>query len=417
MAFKQLAVKGGRTVDMKRGWKYTFLMFVGFVLMASISPASTLAEETVKIGIVLPLTGAMTKPGAIQKQSFQMAMEEIKETGGINGKRLEFLIEDDKYEPEEGQLVVKRLITMHKVVMIGGGFSSSVTYAAAQVAQQRGVPFLVNTASADKITEQGWDYIFRLNPPASEYASGLESFLAEVVKPKSAVILQEKAPSGNRGAEFFKKSCDKLGIKVLTTEVYMPGNTDLKQILIKVKQMNSDIVFMISSLEGGVLIMRESREKKLSPKLFIGGAAGFALPEFAQKAGKASEKLVLPTLWHQLLPLPGVKDYFNKFKARYNIETSYHGAQAYAAAQVIVDAVKRSRSLKPDDIKQALKQTDMMTVLGPVKFTSYGKKSNQNKLTTYVVQWQDGELKLIWPRNLANAKYVFPVNWLKEWGN
>ena len=162
--------------------------------------------------------------------------------------------------------------------------------------------------------------------------------------------------------------------------------------------------------------MRECREKKLSPKLFIGGAAGFALPEFAQKAGKASEKLVLPTLWHQLLPLPGAKGYFNKFKAKYNVETNYHGAQAYAAAQVIVDALKRSRSLKPDDIKKALKQTDMMTVLGPVKFASYKRKSNQNKLTTYVVQWQDGELKLIWPRKLANAKYVFPVNWLKEWG-
>ena len=122
------------------------------------------------------------------------------------------------------------------------------------------------------------------------------------------------------------------------------------------------------------------------------------------------------TLWHQSLPLPGAMDYFNKFKARYNKNPDYHGAEAYAAAQVIVDALKRSKSLKPDDIKQALKETDMMTVLGPVKFASYKRKSNQNKLTTYVVQWQDGELKLIWPSKLANAKYVFPVNWLKEWG-
>jgi branched-chain amino acid transport system substrate-binding protein len=402
---------------MEKGLIITFLILVGFAIVASISPVSALSEESVKVGIVLPLTGAMTKPGAIQKQSFQMAMEEINEAGGIKGKKLEFLIEDDKYEPEEGRLVAKRLVTMHRVVMLGGGFSSSVTYAAARVAQQKSVPFLVNTASADRITEQGWDYVFRLNPPASEYASGLESFLAEVVKPKNAVILHENTSPGTRGAEFFKKSCNELGIKVLMTEAYEPGGTEVKPVLTKVKQMNPDIVFMISSVEGGSLLMHEFREKKLSPKLFIGGAAGFALPEFVQKAGKASEKVVLPTLWHQLLPLPGAEDYFNKYKSRYNEETNYHGAQAYAAAQVIADALKRSRSFEPDDIKQALKHTDMMTVLGPVKFISYEKKSNQNKLTTYVVQWQDGELKLIWPGKLANAKYVFPVNWLKEWSN
>ena len=402
---------------MKKGRKYAFLTLVWFLFMASISPVSTLAEETVKVGIVLPLTGAMTKPGAIQKQSFQMAMEEINEAGGIKGKKLQFLIEDDNYEPEEGRLAVKRLITMHRVVMVGGGFSNSVTYAAAQVAQQKGIPFLVNTASADRITEQGWDHIFRLNPPASEYASGIESFLAEAVKPKSAVILYEKTSSGTRGAEFFKKSCDKLGIKVLMTEAYEQDVIDVKPVLIKVKQMNPDIVFMISGVGDGSLLMRQFRELKLSPKLFIGGAAGFTLPEFMQKAGKASEKVVLPTLWHQVLPLPGAKNYFNNFKARYDKETNHYGAQAYAAAQVIADTLKRSRSFKPDDIKQALKQTDTMTVLGPVNFTSYERKSNQNKLTTYVVQWQDRELKLIWPRKLANAKYVFPVNWLKEWGN
>ena len=81
---------------------------------------------------------------------------------------------------------------------------------------------------------------------------------------------------------------------------------------------------------------------------------------------------------------------------------------------MIADALKRSKSLEPEDIKQALSETKLMTVFGPVKFTSYDKKINQNRLTSYLVQWQDGKLKLIWPREFANAKYVFPVNWLKE---
>jgi branched-chain amino acid transport system substrate-binding protein len=407
-------VKGGGEGEMRKGWKFTLLMLVGFALVASISPVSALAEETVRVGIVLPLTGPQAKSGEIQKQSFDMAQEEINEAGGIKGKKLKFLIRNDTGEPDVGRSEVEKLITMNKVVLVGGGHSDSVTYAVADVAQGNHVPFLINTAPADKITEQGWDYVFRLNPPKSEYASGVESFLNQIVKPKSAVILHERTPPGIRGATFFKNSCEKLDIKVLMTEAYKRGGNDLKPLLTKVKQVNPDVIFLISSVRDGSLIMRHSQELKLSPKVFIGGAAGFTLPDFAQDAGKASEKVLTPTLWHQLLPLPGAMDYFNKFRARYNKDTNYLGAEAYAAAHVIADALKRAKSLEPDDIKQALKETDMMTVLGPVKFTSYGKKNNQNKLITYVVQWQDGELKLVWPRKLANAKYVFPVNWLKE---
>jgi len=401
---------------MSKGWKYTLLVLIGVALVAFTFSTSASAADTIKVGIVLPLTGPQAKFGEIEKQSFDMALEEINGSGGIKGKNLELIMEDDTGRPEVGRSVVEKLITKDKVVMLGGGYSSSVTYAVAGVAQQNSIPFLVNTGSADKITEQGWDYIFRLNPPVSEYASGVETFLAEVVKPKTAVVLHENSLFGTRGAKSFNESCEKLGIEVLMTEGYEHGGIDFKPVLIKVKQMNPDIVYMISYIMDASLLMRQARELKLTPKLFIGGAAGFTLPEFSQNAGKASEYVVSATLWHQVLPLPGAMDYFERFKARYDKDTEYHGAEAYAAAYVIKDVLERAKSFSPEDIKQALSATDLMTVFGPVKFTSYDKKTNQNRLTTYVVQWQDGHLKLIWPKDLANAKYVYPVDWLKVWG-
>ena len=403
---------------MSKSWKYILPMLAGIAILAFMimMPMAASAADTIKVGIVLPVTGPQAKFGEIEKQSFDMALEEINGGGGVKGKKLEFLIEDDTGRPEVGRSVVEKLITKDKVIMLGGGYSSSVTYAVAGVAQQNRVPFLINTGSADKITEQGWDYIFRLNPPVSEYASGVESFLAEVVKPKTAVILHENSLFGSKGAKSFKKSCDTLGIKVLMTEGYEHGGIDFKPVLIKVKQLNPDIVYMISYIMDASLLMRQARELKLTPKLFIGGAAGFTLPEFSQNAGKASEYVVSATLWHQVLPLPGALDYFKRFKARYNKDTEYHGAEAYAAAYVIKDVLQRAKSFSPEDIKQALSETDLTTVFGPVKFTSYDKKTNQNRLTTYVVQWQDGSLKLIWPKDLANAKYVFPVDWMKVWG-
>jgi branched-chain amino acid transport system substrate-binding protein len=386
-----------------------------FLLLITGTPMGLCADE-VKVGIVLPLTGPQAKFGEIEKQSFDMALEEINAKGGINGKKLVFLIEDDTGRPDVGRSVAEKLISKDKVVMLGGGYSSSVTFAVAGVAQQNRIPFLINTGSADKITEQGWDYVFRMNPPVSEYATGLESFLKEVVRPKTAVILHENSLFGTKGAKSFKKSCKKLGIKVLMSQGYEHGGIDFKPVLVKVKHLNPDIVYMISYLMDASLLMRQSRELKLTPKLFIGGAAGFTLPEFPKNAGKAAEKVVSATLWHQVLPLPGAKEYFDKFKARYNKDTEYHGAEAYSAAYVIADVLKRARSFSPDHIKQALKETDLMTVFGPVKFVSYDKKINQNRLTTYVVQWIGGHLKLIWPKNLANAQYVYPVDWLKEWG-
>jgi branched-chain amino acid transport system substrate-binding protein len=394
--------------------KYAFVAWMMLSVCVLASPMAW-GQDTIKIGIILPLTGDQAKFGEIEKQSFDLALEEINESGGIRGKKLQFIVEDDTGRPDVGRSAAEKLITKDKVIMLGGGYSSSVTFAVAGVAQQNRMPFLVNTGSDDKITEQGWDYVFRLNPPVSEYPGALESFLTEVVRPKTAAILYENTNFGTSGSKEFKATCDKLGIQVVINEGYEHGGVDFKPILVKVKQANPDLVYMISYLMDASLLMRQSMELRLTPKIFVGGAAGFTLPEFPKNAGKASEKVFSATLWYQTLRYPGAMDYFNKFVKKFNKDTEYHGAEAYAAAYVIADVLKRAKSFSPEDIKEALSKTDMMTVFGPVKFVSYGKKTNQNKLPTYLVQWIDGKLELVWPKEQASKPYVFPIDWTKEW--
>ena len=398
---------------MKKG---LMLAAVVFMVIFCLGLSPTLAQDTIKIGIVLPLTGDQAKFGEIEKLSFDLALAEINAAGGVKGKKLEFLIEDDTGRPEVGRSVVEKLITKDKVVMVGGGYSSSVTYAMAGVCQQNQMPFLVNTGSADNISTSGWDWIFRLNPPVSEYASSVESLLTSVIKPASAAILHENSLFGTSGAKEFEKTCEGLKINVLLKEGYESGGIDYKPVLMKVKQLNPDIVYMVSYIMDASLLMKQAKELKLTPKMFIGGAAGFTLPEFQQNAGVASEKVISATLWHEVLPYPGAMDYYKKFVAKYGKPTEYHGAEAYAAAYVIADVLKRTKSFSNTDIKQALSETNLMTVFGPVKFISYGKHKNQNKLPTYVVQWIDGKLELVWPADLSTKKFVFPVDWLKAWG-
>ncbi len=392
------------------------LLSVALCLAFGISSSFASFSGSVKVGISLPVTGSLAKFGEIEKDAFLMAQKEINAAGGINGKKLDLIIEDNTGRPDVGRSVVEKLITKDKVVMMGGGYSSSVTYAVAGVCQQEHMPFLVNTGSADKITASGWKWIYRMNPSVSHYADAVKSLLAKVIKPKTAAIIYENSLFGTKGAKSFAKICKSLGIKVVLKQGYEHGGIDYTPVLIKVKKLHPDIIYMVSYIMDASLLMKQSRELKLTPKMFIGGGAGFTLPEFKANAGVASDKVISATLWHQVLPFPGAMAFYKKFKAKYNKSVDYHGAEAYSACYVIADVLRRAKSFKNTDILKSLAATNMMTVFGPVKFTTWGKLKNQNIAASYVVQWIDGKLELVWPPKHATKKFVYPVDWLKTWG-
>jgi len=375
-------------------------IFLSLFFMGTTAAGPALAEN-IKVGVLLPLTGKLARFGEIEKGSFLMAAEEINSAGGVNGNRIDLIIEDTTGRPDVGRSAIEKLILQDKVVVVGGGWSSSVTWAAATVAQKRKVPFHVNTAAADKITEQGWKYIFRINPPVSEHPRALASFLRKVARVKTAAILHENTYSGQFGAKRFVKLCKELSIEVVINEGYEAGATELDPLLLEVKAKDPDLVYMNFSPMDASLFMQQAKMLNLNPKLYVGNAASLT--------GEAAEFVYSPTLWTPSVPYPGAKDYYDKFMAKYNSPTDYHGAQAYAAMYVIVDALKRAQPLTPEGVRNALSETEMMTVFGPVKFVSYGKKTQQNSLPTYLVQWINGKLEIVWPKEVATARYVYPA--------
>jgi branched-chain amino acid transport system substrate-binding protein len=383
---------------------------VAAILSLVMAASVGFAAETIKVGVLLPLTGSQAKFGEIEKRSFEMAAEEINAKGGVKGKKIELLFEDDTGKPDVGRSGVEKLISREKVPVITGGYSSSVTAAATPVAQQFKVPFVVCTGSADDITEKKYDYVFRINPPASEYPNAVQSFLQEVAKDvKTAALLYENSSFGQSSSKSFEEDAKRLGLKIVVKEGYQAGAIDFKPILTKVKAANPDMIYMVSYVMDASLLMRQSKELRINPKMFVGGGAGFTLPEFAKSAGDASDGVFSATLWIETLPFPGAKEYFNKFKKKYGAETEYHGAEAYAAMYVVADALQRAKSITPKDVRDALATTDMKTAFGPVKFVSYDKKTQQNKLDTYLVQWQKGELEAVWPKSAATKKYIYPT--------
>ncbi len=392
---------------------YQVLPALGLALFVWLAfcPVTSAAEQSVKVGVVLPLSGPQAFFGEMERDSFALAVEEINAGGGVRGADLELLFEDDRGRPEDGAAAAEKLIGQG-VVMLGGGYSSAVTLRVAEVAQNRRMPFLVNTAAADSITEQGWDHVFRMNPPSSEYVAGAMSFLTEVVKPRAAAVIFEETAYGQSQSAAFVEACKENGIPVVVHESYSPEDFKLwriTQIMLKIKRAKPDVVYMAAYLMDANLLLTQARALAWSPKVYIGGGAGFTLPELYRLAGEAAEGVFTVTLWDRSLPYPRADVYFAKAEARYDLEPDYHGAEAYAAAYVIADVLRRARSLTAEDVRLALAQTRATTIFGPVEFVSYDGKTNQNRLSAYVGQWLDGELELVWPRAVARAKYVYPA--------
>jgi branched-chain amino acid transport system substrate-binding protein len=197
-----------------------FMVQVAFAFLISFFTVNALAQESIKLTVPLPLTGPLAQFGEIEKRSYEIALEEINATGGVKDKKVLLEFEDSRDNPNITKSIAEKLIDIKKQPIIFGEYSSTCSEALAALAEQKKVPYLVVTGAADEITQQHYEYVFRMNPPNAYYTSGLISFLQNVVKPKTMAVLYENSEFGSSGAEDMVKQAEKAGIKVVVKEPY-----------------------------------------------------------------------------------------------------------------------------------------------------------------------------------------------------
>lgn len=388
--------------------KRIFSVLLAGFFAVSVSTA-VYAAGTIKVGIPLPLTGSQAKFGDIQKRSYEIAAEEINAKGGVKGMKLELDIQDNQGKPEISRSIAEKYIDVQKYPFILGDYTSSCAKAVAAVAEERKTPYLVVTSAADDITKQNYKYVFRMNPSSSYYNSGLWGFLREVVKPQSVAILYESSDFGTSGAKAMEKEAKAAGIEVVLNEKYENGAVDFKPILTQLKAKRPDMIYMVSYVMDASLLMRQIKELRIDAKIFAGGAAGFAIPEFIDNAKEASEFVITSTLWSPNVPFKGSKEFAEKYKGLYKDYPSYHGAAAYAGLYVMADVLGRAKDMSQDSIRDAMKAVNMETAYGSVKFQDLDGYQNQNFQETLVLQVINGVHHTIWPKNFASAPYKFPI--------
>jgi branched-chain amino acid transport system substrate-binding protein len=384
-------------------------VLIAVVFLLSFLAVELYAADAFNLTIPLPLTGSNAKFGEIEKKSYEIAAEEINAKGGIKGRKIVLSFEDSQGKPEISRAIAEKLIDVNKQPVVIGEYSSSCSKAIAAVANERKVPYLVVTGADDSITQQNYKYVFRMNPSNAYYAAGLISFLNQVVMPKSIAILYESSDFGTSGSEDMVKHAGKMGMKVLGNEKYEKGAVDFRPILTKLKAARPDVIYMVSYVMDASLLMKQIKELRIDAKLFAGGAAGFAIPEFIDNAKDAAEYVVTATLWSTQAKYPGAKEFAEKYKAKYGEYPSYHGAEAYSALYVIKDVLQRAKTVTPEDIRSAMKATNMVTAFGPIKFEDKEGHQNQNFMDTLVLQVIKGAHETIWPAKYASQKYSYPI--------
>ena len=387
------------------------LLTIVLLVAAGIGSAGQSQQRPVTIGIPLPLSGNYAPFGEIMKNSFDMAKEAVNQKGGIQGRPLEVVYADDQGDVAAATSAFTALMNKAKPVMLVGGYASDPTYRLAEMAEKRQLPFLICTASADKITQRGWKHIFRLNPPISEYTKGLEDFWIKNYKPKSMAIIYENSMFGTTGAIRMIEFCREKAIEIQAHIGYdrnmaaAPGY--FRSLLAPFVDEPPDVIYMLSYFEDAVALVKVIRQLEIKAML-CGGGGGFTLVEFIHRAGNAADYLLTASLWSAHVRYPGAAEYHADYKRRYATAPDYHGAEAYSALLVAAAALNRAASFSPRDIRTVLNQIYMRTPFGPVKFYSYDDFERQNSINTLVLQIINGSFETIWPPDVASAQFTMP---------
>lgn len=363
-------------------------------------PGAALAAK-VKIGFINSITGPEAPIGENLSNGVTLAIEDLKK------KRIdvELLKEDDTGKPQISMSAMEKLAGQG-VAGVVGPYTSACANAVAKLAEKYKVPLLVPAAAKEEITRQGFKWVYRLNAPADQYASSLIDAALAMGKPKTIAFIYENTDFGTSTVKTAKAYVARKGIKVVADESYSKGSPDYRSTLTKIKAEKPDLVFMVSYVADAILLMRQSREVGLQPQAFLGGGAGFTTVQFAKEKA-ISNNVFSTTQWTEDVNWPGAKDFFNRYKAKFGKEPTYHAACAYQA-MVIMGETAASHGGDREKTRAGLKSGSWKGIMGEVKFEDYDGFNNQNRHQMLILQIQNGNFETVFPTKFASRKPIYP---------
>lgn len=381
------------------------------MFLATLACTSAYAEDTVKIGLIQPLSGPNAVFGINCQRGMQLAVDMINEQGGIkslDGAKLE-LVAADIPTPNTAAQATQRLIAKEHVSGIVGHFVSSSTLAASEVTERMKVP-LVTFAFADQITERGYKYSFQVTPKATVFGADQFNYVYDMMKeigkePKKIAIMYEDTAYGTTQAKGLRAAATEKGVEIVVDEAYPLGITDTTPLINKVRSTNPDIIFPVSYFNDALLLIRGMRQQGIDIPA-IGGAAGYVIDDFRKGLGEYSEGIMSVASSNQDL---APAEFTKRYKEQYGVFATHDALSHAVAVDVLAKAIEKAASTDPKKIRDALAETDTSEGIasaipgGRVKFDENGLNVATFPL---LVQWRGDTLVTIYPKEVAKAEPV-----------
>jgi branched-chain amino acid transport system substrate-binding protein len=383
---------------MRKRWAVLFTLFAGVALVAAGVAES---QAPIKIGVIEPLSGPVAASGNYVRMGAEIARDWINAKGGIGGRKVDLVIEDNKSDPKEAASAAEKLIVRDKVPAIMGAWGSSMTLAAMPKLEEYGVPMVVETSSAAAVTKRGNPWIFRISPPSEMEALGLEKYLAPLAV-KKADFLAVNTDWGRGSISAFGDILKKHKIEVGAAEFMDQAATDMNAQITKIKATGGDTLFLTTAVEQITLVLRQSQEQRLGRKVITTGGSS-SPTQLIKQAGAAAEgsyHIVFFMPWFPEAMPDGklAKAFVDEWAKRgHPFEGLTEGFRGHDGIATIAEAVKIAGKDEPKAIQEALWKVSFTGVNGPVKFDKdgpAGKESGQSKPSIFVVQIRDGKVAL-----------------------
>jgi len=370
-----------------------------------------------KVGVLLPRSGVQSFIGQSCQKGADLAPGVIKEMLGVE---IELMNADTETNVDTARTRAERLIQEGAHILIGP-FDSGAAAAIAQVAEQRGVPFVINIAAAPQITEQGYKFTFRNFPTAVDLLrNGLalvgELFQATNTVPRTAVFMHVNDTFGQsmaKGIGGIMPRLTQLPFKIVETIAYDPAAKDLTVEISKAKATRADFLLLVCRLNDAIILRREMVKQRWNPMGIIGpGNPGMYENQFYQALGRLSEYCISNVPWYN--PRNDLTKRVDAAFRKQNPKDQlmFHALNVgytFEALLVAADAYKRAGTTDPKALAEAIRQTDIksrMMLGGPIKFNAKGQVEG---LASACIQNLNMRPTVVLPASAAEAKPVFPM--------
>lgn len=361
------------------------------------------AVAQVKVGVVNSLSGNFAAFGNRYNTGMQVALEEINANGGINGEKLELVVQDDRSDAQSALAALESL-NKQGVPLVIGSYASGITGPMSKVATRQKLPLIVLGSADDSITKPGSDYVFRAKHNSTIVANVYFDYFDYLRKQhpdlKKIAVMHGNGAWPTSVSEEGIRQAKKRGYELVGSQAYDQGTTDFRPILNKFRASSPDILLTSSYADDGIAIARQIKEVGLNTKVVAIDTAS-SMISFVQQVGDQSENIVSAVSWSPDVKYEGTPELYERLKAKAKEEPSFYEAEGYLALRVAADALRRAGSTDREKVREALEKTDLKTPVTDVTFQSFEGFKNQNPIKSVIIQIQGGKHATVFPENLA----------------